>query len=242
MHTVVRLGDAPVEAAVIAAAELVPSTSPFPDNQPRAIRLIDDAPAPVSGDSIDVATGSVLFQPGDARAHYRVEQGAIFHYVRWADGSHDLIEVAFPGDIVGLGHLGNHISTAQAMVDTVVTRVPDDEIEELLENDDTFPLLLASAGEREFAYMRDTALNSGKRTPVERLANYLMAVADDTGKGDRVVADVLTSGYVADQLQMSVDTLTSALIGLERKGLVAPIEGGLKITDQQELARVANAA
>lgn len=186
---------------------------------------------------IHVATGDVLFQPGDSRRHYRVEEGAIFHYIRWTDGSHDLIEVAFPGEIIGLGNLERHVCTAQAMVDSVVSVVSEEEIAELLDVDDRLPLLLASAGEREFAYMRDTTLNSGRRTPVERLANYLLAVADDS-----MVSDDLTSRYVADQLQMSVDTLSSALVGLERKGLVATAEGGLKITDAAELERVANAA
>lgn len=41
---------------------------------------------------------------------------------------------------------------------------------------------------------------------------------------------------------MSVDTLEAALVGLQRKGLVAPEVGGLKITDLPELERVANAA
>lgn len=190
-----------------------------------------------AAERIHVATGDVLFQPGDARCHYRVEEGAIFHYIRWTDGSHDLIEVAFPGEIIGLGHLQGHVSTAQAMVDSVVSRVSEEEIADLLDVDDRLPLLLASAGEREFAYMRDTTINSGHRTPVERVANYLLAVADGS-----VVADDLTSGYVAEQLQMSVDMLSSALVGLERKGLVATAEGGLQITDAAELERVANAA
>lgn len=190
-----------------------------------------------AGRRIHATTGELLFQPGEARQHYRVEEGAIFHYIRWTDGSHDLIEVAFPGDIIGLGHLDQHVSTAQAMVDSVVSEVSEHEIAHLLDVDDRLPLLLASAGEREFNYMRDTTLNFGRRTPVERLANYLLAVADDS-----VVADDVTSGYVAERLQMSVDTLSSALIGLERKGLVAPAEGGLKITDAAELERVANAA
>lgn len=227
MHTVVRVGEVPADAAVIAAANLVPEA-------PEAV---------VHPNAQRVATGETLFQPGDARAHYRVEQGAIFHYIRWTDGSHDLIEVAFPGDIVGLGNLSQHISTAQAMVDTVVTRVSDDEVEHLLDVEDRLPLLHASAGEREFAYMRDVTLNSGKRTPVERLANYLMAVAETgTGSDAPVVTDVIKSGYVADQLQMSLDTLTSALMGLERKGLVEPAGGGLRITDLVELEKVANAA
>lgn len=230
MQTVVRVGDAPADGAILAAAGGVSEA-------------IADVEMSVGANARRVATGEVLFQPGDPRRHYRVEEGAVFHYVRWLDGSHDLIEVAFPGDIIGLGNLSTHISTAQAMVDTVVTFVPDHEIDHLLDVDDRLPLLLASAGEREFAYMRDNTLNSGKRTPVERLANYLIAVADDNGaSGDPVVADEITSGYVAEQLQMSLDTLTTALVGLERKGLVQSIEGGLKITDPAELEKVANAA
>lgn len=190
-----------------------------------------------------VATGEMLFQPGQDRRHYRVEEGAIFHYVRWADGSHDLIEVAFPGDIVGLGNLSTHISTAQAMVDSAVSVVDDGEIEALLDSDDRLPLLLASAGEREFDYIRDTTINSGKRTPIERVANYLMAVAAvDQKNSAAIIADDISTGYVAEQLHMSVDMLSVALVGLQHKGLVEPAEGGLKITDVAELERLANAA
>ncbi len=229
MHTVVRAESSPsVEAAVLPEAADVSTASTQEDTNTLQQR---------------VPTGEVLFHPGQERRHYRVEEGAIFHYVRWADGGHDLIEVAFPGDIVGLGHLSTHISTAQAMVDSVVSPVSDSEIEALLDSDDRLPLLLASAGEREFDYMRDTTLNSGKRTPIERVANYLLAVADIDAPGPvAVIADDVSSGYVADQLQMSVDTLSAALVGLERKGLVAPAKGGLQITDVVELERVASAA
>ena len=227
MHTVVRADTPPtgIDAGALALAE-------------NASVIVENA-----ADLRRVATGEVLFQPGQERKHYRVEEGAIFHYVRWADGSHDLIEVAFPGDIVGLGNLSTHISTAQAMVDSVVTVMPDDEIEVLLDFDYRLPLLLASAGEREFDYIRDTTLNSGKRTPIERVANYLIAVADiDHQNSAAVIADDISSGFVAERLQMSVDTLSAALVGLQHKGLVAPANGGLKITDVAELERLASAA
>jgi CRP/FNR family transcriptional regulator len=207
-------------------------------NPPSVVREGSGIAAASGADRQIVSTGQVLFQPGEARRHYRVEEGAIFHYVRWTDGSHDLIEVAFPGDIVGLGYLEHHISTAQAMVDSSVSVVTEDEIASLLDVDDRLPLLLASAGEREFDYMRDVTVNSGKRSPVERLANYLLAVAEDGA----IVADDLTSGYVAERLQMNLDTLSNALVGLQHKGLVKASEGGLRITDAAELERVANAA
>ncbi|MDO9382687.1 MAG: Crp/Fnr family transcriptional regulator [Hyphomicrobiaceae bacterium] len=227
MHTVVRAEPPP---AGIDAGHLA---------------LLENAEFSVDGVDVirRVATGDILFQPGETRNHYRVEEGAIFHYVRWADGSHDLIEVAFPGDIIGLGNLSTHISTAQAMVESAVSIVTADEIEALLDTDDRLPLLLASAGEREFDYVRDTTLNSGKRTPLERVANYLIAVADiDQLNSAAVIADDISSGFVAERLHMSVDTLAAALVGLQHKGLVAPANGGLKITDVAELERLASAA
>lgn len=191
-----------------------------------------------------VATGDMLFQPGDQRQVYRVEEGAICHYIRWADGSHDMVEVAFPGDLVGLGYIGTHVSTAQAMVPTVVSLVSEAELQDELRSDDRLAFQMAGAGEREFDYMRDISINSGKRTPVERVANYLVAVAG-IGKAEGhhdIVTDEISSGYVAERLQMSVDALQSALVGLEKKGLVTPVEHGLRITDLAELEKVANAA
>ena len=66
-----------------------------------------------------VPTGTILFKLGDQRRLYRVERGAVCHYIRWTNGRHDVIEFAFPGDIIGLGHLSTHVSTAHAMVETV---------------------------------------------------------------------------------------------------------------------------
>lgn len=189
---------------------------------------------------LTIATGNVLFQAGDERRVFCVEEGAVFHYIRWADGSHDVIEVAFPGDIVGLGYVSTHVSTAHAMVDTVVSEVSQDELE--ASGDDRVSFLLASAGEREFNYLRDAALNSGKRAPVERLACYLLAIANSNEPEGPLIPDEVSSGYVAERLDMSVDTLCAALVGLEKKGLVASTELGLKITDRGELEKLANAA
>ena len=65
-----------------------------------------------------VAIGAQLFQPGDHRRLYRVESGAICHYARLSEANEQVIEFAFPGDIIGLGYLPTHVSTAAAMVDT----------------------------------------------------------------------------------------------------------------------------
>ena len=193
-----------------------------------------------------LAGGEVLFQAGDTRARlYRVERGALCHYRRWDDGRCEIIEFAFPGDIVGFGHLEAHISTAQAMVETVVSTVSTEEFERALAGDDHLAARLSAAGDREFDFLRGRAVASGKDKPVERLASFLAAlshVSADEGRDPMLVTDEISSGFVAEHLDMTIDMLVAALRELEQRGVVRSTANGLRIADLsglEDLARVA---
>jgi CRP/FNR family transcriptional regulator len=193
-----------------------------------------------------LAGGEVLFQAGDTRARlYRVERGALCHYRRWDDGLCEIIEFAFPGDIIGFGHLENYISTAQAMVETVVSTVSAQEFEETLSHDDHLAGRLSAAADREFDFLRDRAVASSKGEPVERLASFLTALSHlsaEEGRDPTIVTDEVSSGLVAERLDMTIDVLVRALRELERRGMVRSTTNGLRIADMgalEELARVA---
>ena len=191
-----------------------------------------------------VATGTSLFRSGDERLLYRVERGAICHYIRWADGRHDVIEFAFPGDIIGLGCLGTHVSTAQAMVESVVSIITETDLNQALGTDHPLSLRLAAAGEREFDYLRDRAMHAARRGPVERLACYLVAISNmnaEEGRDPAHIPEDISSGFVADRLQMSIDSLAMALVTLQSKRLIAATAGGLHILDCHALERMAGA-
>jgi CRP/FNR family transcriptional regulator len=221
--------------------------SPYPENPPGDFGASAERASPLSSHILQsVPTASTLFKPGDMRRLYRVEQGAVCHYIRWADGSHDVIEFAFPGDIIGLGKLGTHVSTAQAMVETVVSELDDADVERALESDHKLYLRLAAAGEREFEYLRDQALNAGRRSPVQRLAGYLAAASSMSGREGRDVAFVsneISSGFVAERLKMDIATLEAALLSLKKQGLIEPTaDGGLRLTDVAALEALADDA
>ncbi len=193
-----------------------------------------------------LAGGEVLFQAGDTRARlYRVERGALCHYRRWDDGRCEIIEFAFPGDIIGFGHLEAHISTAQAMIETVVSTVTTQEFEGALAGDDHLAARLAAAADREFDFLRDRAVASGKGKPVERLASFLAALSHlsaNEGRDPMLVTDEISSGLVAEHLDMTIDVLVGALRELERRGVVRSTAKGLRIANisgLEDLARVA---
>jgi len=192
-----------------------------------------------------VDTGEILFHPGDRRTLYRVERGAICHYMLWSDGRHDVIEFAFPGDIIGLGHLDHNVTTAQAMVDTVVSLVTEDTFSAALQNDDRLSFRLASAVEREFEYQRDKSLALSQVPATARVANFLLALSSLNGPEGRdpsVISDEITAGFVAEKLDLSIDKLSAALLQLKRDGAVKETASGLRILDTQCLQRAADAA
>jgi len=193
-----------------------------------------------------LARSEILFQTGERRGKlYRVESGALCHYLRWEDGRREIVEFAFPGDIVGFGHLPQHVSTAQAMVETTVSQVAKAEFDRLLETDGQLAARFAAAGDREFEYLREVTVKSGSVKPVERVASFLTALShmsEVEGRDPTLVAEEISSGDVAEHLDMTLDGLVAALRELERRGMVATAGNGrLRIADRPALEKLAAA-
>lgn len=189
-----------------------------------------------------VVMGSTVFEPGEQRRLYRIESGAICHYLRTANGQHEVIEFAFPGDIIGLGRMPSHVSTARAMVETDVCVITDVDLDRALTNDSRLFFKLAEAIDCEFDYLKSRSLNADLLPPIRRLANFLLAIASinvSEGREALIVTDDVSSGYVAEQLQMSIDTLAMELMRLRQSGLLDVSDKGLRILDTAALETLA---
>jgi CRP/FNR family transcriptional regulator, anaerobic regulatory protein len=193
-----------------------------------------------------LARGETLFHAGDRREQlFRVERGALCHYLRWDDGHHEVIEFAFPGDIIGFGHLAQHATTAQAVAKTIVSPISDEEFEQLLETDGQLAARFAAAGDREFDFMRVRSIDSNRGKPAKRVASFIAAMSRlsaDEGRDPNIITDEFSSGVVAEHLNMSLDALASVLRELQAKGMVADAGNGLRIVDIDALEAFADAA
>lgn len=204
---------------------------------------------PRSGDEqrFSLRHGEHLFGAGEPRsAAYRVQSGALCHYMIWPDGSHDVIEFAFPGDIIGLGHLNEHISTAQAMVDTTVEMVTETEITAALASDAELSARMASAADREFEFMRRRSLGPGRRTPLNRVAAYILAVSDlnrragkETGEGAGLVSEFEDGPALANLLEIGRPDLAAAVTELAARRLIAKRGADLVVLDRAALEELA---
>ena len=62
------------------------------------------------------------------------------------------------------------------MVETSVCVITDADLDRALTNDNRLFFKLADAGEREFDYVKNRSVNADPRSPIQRVANFLLAI------------------------------------------------------------------
>jgi CRP/FNR family transcriptional regulator, anaerobic regulatory protein len=226
----------------------VASAPPIHDANPGLDHASTTATAqePVELHSVALTTSEILFRPGDLKTHfYRVESGVVCVYQSPWQGHRATVEFCFPGDLVGLGFLERHTSTARAAVDTVVSCLPLDAMNDVIACDPLASARLARAVDKEFDSVRSHHL-SLPLAPIERVAALLITLSranSQEGRDPSSITDSLKCGVIADYLAMSVDELAGILVELEKCGFIERWPSGvLRLTDMDGLDRLAEGA
>jgi CRP/FNR family transcriptional regulator len=192
-----------------------------------------------------LAAGEVLFREGELRSHvYRIEKGSICLYKERVDGSQDVIEFAFPGDLVGLGFLDSHASGAQATIETSLSCLPRSTLE-TLDKQPSNKARLTAAIEREMSLLKEAQVHAGLPRPLTRIAALFVTLARCNayeGRDPSLIADSLTCGVVAGYLNMTVNELAHWLSELKGRDLVEVCANGLRLKNLDELERLADQA
>jgi CRP/FNR family transcriptional regulator, anaerobic regulatory protein len=207
-----------------------------------------DAPArfAAGGESRALAPGEVLFREGEPRRHvFRVETGALCLYRSYPDGSRDILEFAFPGDLIGLGYLDSHVASAQATMETSLSCLPRTGLDPALDPNPGVRGRLTAAIEREVAFLKQSLVEMGRPSPLRRVAALFVTLSRYNayeGRTPSLITDSLTCGVVSGYLDMSVDELAAHLTELEARGLIEPCDNGLRLKDLNALEALSDGA
>jgi CRP-like cAMP-binding protein len=191
-----------------------------------------------------LAPGDCLYREGDLRTcAYRVEKGAVAVFARRTTSAArvDLV-VRGKGNYVGLGCLARHIDNAQAIVESVVTRLPRAEFTRLLQNNPKLQLEQADATDKEFEYRKAQVLSRGPLTPLSRLAAFLVSesrLRAYEGRDPSGAAEALEGGTVGSLLGLDEDAFAATVEELKDLGFVEQSQAtGLRLKDVERLARL----
>jgi CRP/FNR family transcriptional regulator len=187
-----------------------------------------------------LSTGENLFHEGDPKTQlHKIATGLIGVYRPRLGRVDEIIEFAFPGDVLGLGYLDHHIHTARALVTTRVQCFRLASLDDLTQHDVRANHRHADAVQREFAYRRDLLTSANRQNAIGRVAAFLLAISDfnaDEGHDPAIVSDTMKCGVVAEWLKLDLDDLQRALVELEKRCLIAPSPGrGIRLLDLQRL-------
>jgi CRP/FNR family transcriptional regulator len=202
------------------------------------------------GHRLRVAASKVLqardhiFFEGDAKDHvYRVEKGTVCLYKTLADGRRQIVDFAYPGDLIGLGVPDEHVFSAQAITLTRLRCLPANLLLDVALHDPDVGIQLYRAMTDQLMAARDLLLTVGQRNATERLAALLFALSR---RNARIGADParlalpMTRADIADFLSLTIETVSRTFTKLRQAGIIELAQSSLvDILNPRALERLA---
>lgn len=165
-----------------------------------------------------------IFREGDLATHvYKVEAGHVCVYRMVADGRRQVMDFAYPGDIIGLGALGSHGANAQATTKTRIRCIPLSSLHEIVRHDQSIGLKLYEAISQELQATRELLFTVSQRTAAERVAAFLVALSrrnERRGEDAHEVVLPMTRADIADYLGLTIETVSRTFTRFRTEGMI----------------------
>ncbi len=168
------------------------------------------------------ARNETIFQEGD-RAHtvYRIASGTIRLCRHTPDGRRHIVEFALPGDLFGVFDGNEQMFTAEAVGDVVLVAYPRIQFDRLSERDPRFRANILRHLSSNLAAVQLHAFVLGCRNAKERLASFIVRLADRTGAMDTGRLDLSMSRQdIADHLGLTIETICRAVTVLKNEKVI----------------------
>jgi CRP-like cAMP-binding protein len=169
------------------------------------------------------ARGQEIFAEGDpAEYYYKVVTGAVRLSRLLADGRRYVADFVTGGEFFGFTSQADHIYTAEALAPCTVIRYPRRGVERLIEENPALGRVLVGLVSQELSAAQDRLLSLGRKTALERVASFLLALA--RRRSDVAGATVelfMTREDIADHLGLRIETISRSLTQLKKERLIA---------------------
>ena len=194
--------------------------------------------------TINLATHqNVLFEGDDADNLFVLISGALKLYKLLPDGRRQITGFLYSGDLLGLAFNDVYQYTAEALTPSRLCRLPRARFEALLAD---LPMLgnrLLNLASTEMAAAQKQMLLLGRKTAKERLASFLLQLAEragQRGKSETLLRLPMSRGDIGDFLGLTVETVSRTVTKLKADGLIVLREGNVvELRDPDGLVEIA---
>lgn len=200
--------------ATIAAQPLVTRPQPQPKMR-RELAVLDQV-----GVVVSFARETTVFHEGDAAEYYyKVVSGAVRSCKLLADGRRYIADFFLPGDFVGLGG-DHHLFTAEAVSDTILVRYARRSVERLIGEQPRLGKCFLAMLSEGLCSAQAQMLLLGRKTAQEKIASFLLAMAERTGAGDGAKLPMSRTD-IGDYLGLTTETVSRIFTQFRHVGVIA---------------------
>ena len=166
---------------------------------------------------------ALVHEGDDTRYFYEVLEGMVSSYKIFADGRRQIISFAFPGDLIGFSHGDAYRYDCEAISPSRVRAIPKTSLlRSIRERPEIGEKLLALAA-LEVAYVEDHSINLGRKSAIERIASFLVTLAERAGCGDALCVTMqlpMSRLDMADFLGLTIETVSRSLTKLRARNII----------------------
>jgi CRP/FNR family transcriptional regulator, nitrogen fixation regulation protein len=203
-------------AKPIPAAVLMQGATPRPAQEPQGVTL-------------RLAKGEELFAEGEeAEYFYKVVSGTVRTYKLLSDGRRQIDAFHLPADIFGIEAGSEHRFSAEAVGDATVIAYRRAGLDRLTREHPAFGEQVMSSMIRNLERAQDHMLLLGRKTAQEKIATFLLDLAERLHEDDHVELPMLRSD-IADHLGLTIETVSRTLAEFARKGLIKLAAGSRSV-------------
>jgi CRP/FNR family transcriptional regulator, nitrogen fixation regulation protein len=193
------------------------------------LRPIPATKAP-TGLQMVLGKGEELFAEGDeAEFFYQVVSGAIRSYKLLSDGRRQIDAFHLRGDIFGLEAGSEHRFSAEAIGEATVIAYRRSRLSALIQDDAAFRDRIMTATLHSLERAQDHMLLLGRKTAQEKMATFLLDMAERLSKDDEHFELPMLRSDIADHLGLTIETVSRTLTQFARSGLIRLLPAGRSI-------------
>ncbi|MDF2368322.1 helix-turn-helix domain-containing protein [Sneathiella sp.] len=191
-----------------------------------------------------VKTGQSVYREfEEAKYLYSVVTGEIRLANLLDDGRRQVTAFKSAGEVIGEEKNGYYQSDAEAVCDTVVCQIPIKALDKFLTEMPSIQTALTAKVLDELLALRRHAILLGRKTPIEKVATFLINRAGKaSGNPSNEIQVELTMGRndIADFLGLTIETVSRTITKLRKMGLLeVPSNHSILIKDRAWLKSLA---
>ena len=160
------------------------------------------------------------------------------------DGRRQITGFRFPGDLLTWSQPGQSaVISVQAVTDAVLCHIDSRQFREFSAAHPAIGGHLQDLAAEEFAKLQAHMLTLGRKTPVEKLATFLLEMlqcSNGIGQGDGLVTLPMTRNDIADYIGLETETTSRIFTRLKEEGILSlPRPNRVLVQDRSALERLA---